>query len=80
MSAPTLAARVLPLARCGGDLTAVVEDVTFLLGCRVAPGQVAARVGSTPAALARRFHRAGLHELAHPFDAEKRHVRAGGVR
>ncbi len=63
------------LSRCGGDFTAVVEDVVFLLERRVPPGDVAARVGSTPAALARRFHRAGLHDLAHPFDAEKRHVR-----
>lgn len=51
---------------------AITEDVTWLLDAGVDPTAIAARLGTTNAALARRFYRHGPRDLAGPFDRARR--------
>ncbi len=51
---------------------ATVEDVTWLLSAGTDPAVIAARLGTTTAALSRRFYRHGPRDLAGPFDRARR--------
>ncbi len=54
---------------------AITDDVRWLLNAGADPAAIAARLGSTPAALSRRFYRHGPRDLAGPFDRARRAAR-----